>query len=90
MHMSTRVSFIIKYLGFCMIISFLIDLTCILLFNFLITVFLYKYVLLLNHANLVCLKSFISNKLTFATSSSLFIKVNKRVEFTMSVSSSHT
>lgn len=75
MYMSTRVSFIIMYLEFCMIISFLIDLTCILLFNFLITVFfLYKYVLLLNLANLVCLKSFISNKLTFATSSSLFIQ----------------
>lgn len=73
MRESTRVLFIIKYLGFSYdYIPFLIDLTCMLLFfNFLITAFfffMYKYVLSLSRANLVCLKSLFNNKLTFATS----------------------
>jgi len=83
---SMRVLFIIKYLSSLYDYTILdLDLTCMLLFNFLITAFLmYKYVLLLSRANLVCLKSLFNNKLTFATSLSS-IKVNKRFEFTMFV-----
>lgn len=90
MYVNTRVLFIIKYLGFSYDYTILDRSYVYTAFlNFLITVFMYKYVLLLSCANPVCLKSFFSNKQTFAASS-FFIKVNKRIVFTVSVFPPHT
>lgn len=92
MYVNTRVLFIIKYLGFSYDYTILDRSYVYTAFvSFLITVFMYKYdVLLLSCANPVCLKSFFSNKLTFAISS-FFIKVNKKnCVNNVCVTSSHT